>query len=235
LTRQERLLAGLSSIFGGLALLLAAVGLYGVRAYAVARRIPEIGIRAALGADRGMIGKMILRETGWLAFFRVSIGLAIARFAVLLTIIIVDTRLQSSYSQRRMRQRVNRKPNPLPFAAELEILAALWRLGPSTVREVHEALGKDIGYTTTLKQMQLMHEKGLLSRSERFRSHVYEPGMSKERTQQQVARDIMARVFDNSAKSLVMGALAAQPTSDEELAEIRKMLANYARERGSSK
>jgi ABC-type antimicrobial peptide transport system permease subunit len=78
MTRQERLLAGLSSIFGGLALLLAAVGLYGVRAYAVARRIPEIGVRVALGADRGMITKMILRETGWLAFFGVSIGLAMA-------------------------------------------------------------------------------------------------------------------------------------------------------------
>jgi predicted permease len=78
MTRQERLLAGLSSILGGIALLLAAVGLYGVRAYAVARRIPEIGIRVALGADRGMITKMILRETGWLAFFGVSIGLAIA-------------------------------------------------------------------------------------------------------------------------------------------------------------
>ena len=78
LTRQERLLAVLSSIFGGLALLLAAVGLYGVRAYAVARRIPEIGIRIALGADRGMITKMILRETGWLTLFGVSIGLAMA-------------------------------------------------------------------------------------------------------------------------------------------------------------
>jgi len=78
MTRQERLLAVLSSFFGGLALLLAAVGLYGVRAYAVARRIPEIGIRVALGADRGMITKMILCETGWLAFFGVSIGLAMA-------------------------------------------------------------------------------------------------------------------------------------------------------------
>jgi predicted permease len=78
MTRKERLLAGLSSIFGGLALLLAAVGLYGVRAYSVARRIPEIGIRVALGADRGMITKMILRETGWLALFGVSIGLAMA-------------------------------------------------------------------------------------------------------------------------------------------------------------
>ena len=133
-----------------------------------------------------------------------------------------------------MRQPANRKPSPLPFAAELEILAALWRLGPSTVREVHEALGKDIGYTTTLKQMQLMHEKGLLARSERFRSHVYEPGIPREQTQQQVAGDILARVFDSSAKGLVMGALAAQPASREELAEIRKMLADYAKVKGRS-
>jgi predicted transcriptional regulator len=132
---------------------------------------------------------------------------------------------------------LSRKPDPLPLpsAAELEILAALWRLGPATVREVHEALGKDIGYTTTLKQMQLMHEKGLLTRSERFRSHVYEPGIPREQTQQQVAGDILARVFDSSAKSLVMGALAAQPTSREELAEIRKMLADYAKAKGRSK
>jgi predicted transcriptional regulator len=130
-----------------------------------------------------------------------------------------------------------REPNPLPlpFAAELDILAALWKLGPATVREVHKALGKDVGYTTTLKQMQLMHEKGLLSRSERFRSHVYEPGVSREETRQQIAGDILARVFDSSAKSLVMGALAAQPASHEELAEIRKMLADYAKEKGRSK
>ena len=135
-----------------------------------------------------------------------------------------------------MPQPPRRKPNPLPLpsAAELDILAALWRLGPATVREVHDALGKDIGYTTTLKQMQLMHEKGLLARSERFRSHVYEPGIPREQTQQQVAGDILARVFDSSAKGLVMGALAAQPASREELAEIRKMLADYAKEKGSS-
>ena len=68
---------------------------------------------------------------------------------------------------------------PLPTGAELDILAVLWRRGPSTVREVHEALGKDSGYTTTLKQMQLMTEKRLLTRSERFRSHVYEAGAPK--------------------------------------------------------
>ena len=132
---------------------------------------------------------------------------------------------------------LHRKPNalPLPSAAELDILAVLWRLGPATVREVHQALGKDNGYTTTLKQMQLMHEKGLLVRHERFRSHVYQPGIPKEQTQQQVARDMLARAFESSAKSLVMGALAARPTSREELAEIRKMLADYAKNKGNSK
>jgi len=78
LLRQDRLFAGLSAIFGALALLLAAIGLYGVRAYSVARRTPEIGIRMALGADRGTITEMILRETGWLALFGVAIGLAAA-------------------------------------------------------------------------------------------------------------------------------------------------------------
>src|SRR5215467_8300648 len=96
-------------------------------------------------------------------------------------------------------------PPPLPNPAELEILVALWALGPSTVREVHEALGKDTGYTTTLKQMQLMHEKGLLTRSERFRSHLYGPGVSKEQIQTQIAGDMMTRIFDSSARSLLMG------------------------------
>jgi BlaI family penicillinase repressor len=131
----------------------------------------------------------------------------------------------------------NPKPNdlPLPSAAEVDILAVLWRLGPATVREVHEALGKDIGYTTTLKQMQLMTEKGLLIRSERFRSHVYEPGIPKEQTQAQIAGDLLERVFESSAKSLVIGALAAQPASREELAGIRKMLAAFAKEKGRSR
>jgi BlaI family transcriptional regulator, penicillinase repressor len=127
-------------------------------------------------------------------------------------------------------------PNlPLPSAAEIEILAVLWRLGPATVRDVHEELGKDIGYTTTLKQMQLMTEKGLLLRSERFRSHVYEPGIPKEQTRTQIAADLMDRAFDGSAKSLVMGALAAQPASREDLAEIRKMLEAYTKEKGRSR
>jgi predicted transcriptional regulator len=122
-------------------------------------------------------------------------------------------------------------PAPLPTDAELDILAALWRLGPGTVRDVHQALGKDSGYTTTLKQMQLMTEKGLLLRSERFRSHVYEPGVPKEQTQKQIAGDLLKRAFDGSAKSLVLGALAAQPASGKELEEIRRMLKQFENDR----
>jgi BlaI family penicillinase repressor len=135
-----------------------------------------------------------------------------------------------------MANKSNRKQQslPLPTDAEIDILAVLWRLGPATVREVHEELGKDSGYTTTLKQMQLMTEKGLLSRSERFRSHVYEPGIPREQTQKQIAADLLKRAFDGSAKSLVLGALSAQPASSEELADIRKMLEEFAKKKGRS-
>jgi len=122
---------------------------------------------------------------------------------------------------------------PLPTDAELDILAVLWRLGPSTVREVHEALGKDSGYTTTLKQMQMMTEKGLVTRSERFRSHVYEAAAPKEQTQKQIAGDLLKRAFDGSAKSLLLGALTAQRATEEELAEIRRMLDQYEKKRGT--
>jgi predicted transcriptional regulator len=125
---------------------------------------------------------------------------------------------------------------PLPTTAELDILAVLWRLGPSTVRDVHDALGKESGYTTTLKQMQLMTEKGLLVRSERFRSHVYEAGIPKEQTQAQIAADLLARAFDGSARSLVIGALSAQPATREELADIKELIEQFertSRKRGS--
>ena len=129
-------------------------------------------------------------------------------------------------------QRRKTPPMALPTAAELDILAVLWRLGTATVREVHDGLGKDIGYTTTLKQMQLMTEKGLLIRGERFGSHVYEAGAPKEQTQRQIAGDLLKRAFGGSARSLVMGALAAQPASREELDEIRGMLDAFAKEKG---
>jgi BlaI family transcriptional regulator, penicillinase repressor len=117
----------------------------------------------------------------------------------------------------------------LPTEAELEILNILWTLGPSTVRDVHTASSKETGYTTVLKQMQVMVEKGLLERSERFRSHVYEARAAKEQTQQRLARNLMQRAFDGSAKSLVLGALSAQKASAAELAEIRELLDRFER------
>jgi predicted transcriptional regulator len=122
---------------------------------------------------------------------------------------------------------------PLPTDAELDILNILWQLGPATVREVHEALGKDSGYTTTLKQMQLMTEKGLLTRSERFRSHVYEAAEPKEQTQKQIAGDLLKRAFGGSAKSLLLGALSAQRATDTELGEIRRMLDQFEKRKGT--
>ena len=116
---------------------------------------------------------------------------------------------------------------PLPTDAELEILAVLWQRGPSTVREVYDALGKESVYTTALKQMQVMTEKGLLLRSERYRSHVYEAGAPKEDTQQQIAGDLLRRAFGGSAANLVLGVLKAQPASEEDLAEIRRLLKKF--------
>lgn len=123
---------------------------------------------------------------------------------------------------------------PLPTAAELDILAVLWRLGVSTVRNVHDQLGKGRGYTTTMKQMQLMTEKGLLIRSERFGSHIYEPALPKEQTQKQIAGDLLQRAFEGSAKSLLLGALSAKASSAAELAEIHRMIENLRRGKRNS-
>ena len=119
----------------------------------------------------------------------------------------------------------------LPTDAELDILAVVWRRGAATVREVHEELKKESGYTTTLKQMQLMTDKGLLRRSERFRSHVYEAAIPKEQTRRQIAGDLLNRAFEGSARDLMMGALSAKPVSAEELDEIRKMIADFEKKK----
>lgn len=127
-----------------------------------------------------------------------------------------------------IRRRVpNRDAMQLPTEAELEILNILWALGPSTVRDVHTASEKDTGYTTVLKQMQVMVEKGLLTRSEQFRSHVYEARIAKEQTQRQLTRNLVRRAFDGSAKNLVLGALSSQKVSAKDLAEIRRILDEY--------
>src|SRR3984885_13183449 len=125
-------------------------------------------------------------------------------------------------------RRQTKRSIPLPTEAELEILNTLWSIGAATVREVHEALSsKRTGYTTVLKQMQVMTEKGLLVRNERYRSHVYQAGLSQQETQQQLAGNLLRRAFDGSAKNLVLGALSSHPVSSSELAEIRKILDKF--------
>ena len=127
-----------------------------------------------------------------------------------------------------MEPKLKGSAGPLPTEAELDILQILWESGPLTVREVHEALhGKQTGYTTVLKQMQVMVEKGLLMRNERFRSHVYEAKLPRERTQEKLLQRLMQTAFSGSAKNLVMGALSAKPVSKKELAEIREFLQSF--------
>jgi len=119
-----------------------------------------------------------------------------------------------------------RHKSPGPTDRELAILSVLWQRGPSTVRQVHETLHPDseTGYTTTLKLMQIMAEKGLLSRTGVGRRHVYRPAASEEKTQKEVVGEMMEKVFAGSAEKLVMRALAARKVSAEELKRIRQML-----------
>ncbi len=126
---------------------------------------------------------------------------------------------------------------PRPTAAELEILRVLWLLGPSTVREVHERLNqakpagqtKLTGYTTVLKLMQIMADKGLVARNEEQRAHVYEAVCPRQDTQRQLVDDLVERAFGGSASELVMQALAAKRATPEELAEIRRILDEFER------
>lgn len=116
----------------------------------------------------------------------------------------------------------------LPTEAELAILAVLWKRGPRTVREVHEALGREegkgAGYTTTLKQLQVMAAKGLVSRDESARSHVYAARIAEGRTKRQLVKNLLESVFDGSAAKLALQALSIKPASKEELAELRRLL-----------
>ena len=113
-----------------------------------------------------------------------------------------------------------------PTPAELEILGVLWKRGPSTVREVQEALDEDrpTGYTTVLKLLQIMTEKQLVSRDERARAHVYVARLPEAHTQRQLVSDLLDRAFGGSAMKLVMHALSAKKTSPDEIARIRRML-----------
>lgn len=117
---------------------------------------------------------------------------------------------------------------PRPTDAELGILRVLWERGPSTVREVHEVLTRDdpegTGYTTVLKLMQIMTDKGLVERDESQRAHVYRAYATEQRTQRQLVADLVERAFGGSPAKLAMQALSTRKTSPEELAELRRLL-----------
>ena len=115
-----------------------------------------------------------------------------------------------------------------PTESELEILRVLWERGEATVRDVHEVLSKtkDAGYTTTLKLMQIMHEKGMVKRDESNKTHKYVPLISREKTQKQFVGKMIDTLFQGSSSQLVMQALGNHKASKEELDEIQKLIDN---------
>lgn len=123
-------------------------------------------------------------------------------------------------------------PNAAPTPAELQVLRILWGKGPSTVRDVHEALysGTDTAYTTTLKLMQNLHAKGLVERDEAQRQHVYSAIAKEDDTLQGVLRGLIDRAFDGSAAALAMHALEAKPASREELADLKELIKRLERQ-----
>jgi len=126
----------------------------------------------------------------------------------------------------------NEAEPPRPTDSELEILTVLWSTGPATVRQVHELISRrrPAQYSTILKFMQIMADKRLLLRDEEQRAHVYRAARSREWTQRQLAGHLLERAFSGSAKALLIGALSAKKTTKSELAELRKLLDDYAKE-----
>jgi predicted transcriptional regulator len=118
------------------------------------------------------------------------------------------------------------QPAIRPTDAELAILRVLWERGPSTVRQVFEVLSaeKEMGYTTALKMLQIMHEKGLVQRDASDRVHVFATAQTQTQTQRNILDDLLEKAFGGSSTSLVLQALATRKASREELAEIRQML-----------
>ena len=121
---------------------------------------------------------------------------------------------------------------PRPTDAELEILTVLWSIGPATVRAVYEVVNRrrPAQYSTVLKFMQIMAEKGLVRRDERQRAHIYQAARPREWTQRQLAGHLLERAFSGSATALLIGALSARRASKKELAEMQKLLDGYRKE-----
>jgi predicted transcriptional regulator len=113
---------------------------------------------------------------------------------------------------------------PEPTEAELPLLRVLWKFGSATVRQVWEDLGSKGSYTTVLKQFQVMQEKGLVTRDESDRSHVYKAAMPEERIQRSLVGRLLRQAFEGSAAQLVLGALSTRKVSAKERAEIRQLL-----------
>jgi predicted transcriptional regulator len=113
-----------------------------------------------------------------------------------------------------------------PTESELEILQVLWSKESATVRDVHEELAKqkDVGYTTTLKLMQIMHEKGLVKRDDTFKTHIYQPAVSREKTQKHLLNKMIDNLFGGSSTQLVIQALGNHKASTQELEEIQQLL-----------
>jgi len=118
--------------------------------------------------------------------------------------------------------------NIKPTESELEILRVLWARTTASVRDVHEELAKhkDVGYTTTLKLMQIMHEKGLVKRDDSIKTHIYQPNVSREKTQKQMVGKMIDTLFGGSPTELVMQALGNHKASAVELDEIQKLIDN---------
>ena len=121
---------------------------------------------------------------------------------------------------------------PRPTDAELEILTVLWSIGPATVRDVYDVISRRrvAQYSTILKFMQIMAEKGLVLRDETERAHVYRAAKPREWTQRQLAKDLLERAFGGSAKALLIGALSAQKATPKELAEMRRLIDEHRKE-----
>jgi BlaI family penicillinase repressor len=119
-----------------------------------------------------------------------------------------------------------------PTESELEILQVLWEKGLASVREVHEELSKskDVGYTTTLKLMQIMHEKTLVKRDDSFKTHIYQAAVSKEKTQKHLLGKFINTLFGGSSTELVIQALGSHKASPEELEEIQQLLNNLKKQ-----
>ncbi len=126
-----------------------------------------------------------------------------------------------------------RDETPRPTNAELEILTVLWSIGPATVRSVYDVIRRRRAaqYSTVLKFMQIMAEKGLVLRNEKQRAHIYSAAKTREWTQRQLAGDLLDRAFSGSAKALLVGALSARKASKKELAELRALLDQYSEAR----